>query len=97
MAYQPLYATITDTNATRQTTSLRHRVNWIRGWINSQLGEVAKWFVEAQEEDIKGPRGGLKGRRVKTVYFRLEIPLNRAEISMEGDKVLSVIIRKGPD
>ena len=40
MAYQPLYATVSDTNATRSTTSLRGLIDWVKSWINSELGSV---------------------------------------------------------
>jgi len=40
MAYQPLYAEISDTNATRHTTSLRSRVEWIDFNLNSHFGKV---------------------------------------------------------
>ncbi len=48
MAYQPLYATISDTNATRHTTSLRGRVEWINFWLNSQFGSVIKVSADSQ-------------------------------------------------
>ena len=40
MAYQPLYATVGDTNGTRGTHSLRSRVEWINFWLNSHFGTV---------------------------------------------------------
>jgi len=40
MTYQPLYATVRDPNATRHTTSLRNRVEWIEFNLNSHFGEV---------------------------------------------------------
>ncbi len=48
MAYQPLYATISDTNATRHTTSLRSRVEWINFWLNSHFGSVLKVSADSQ-------------------------------------------------
>ena len=53
MAYQPLYATISDTNAERHTTSLRRRVTWIDFWLNSHLGEVCKLYSQAQIKETK--------------------------------------------
>lgn len=48
MAYQPLYATISDTNAIRHTTSLRSRVNWVSFWLNSHFGSVLKVSADSE-------------------------------------------------
>lgn len=48
MAYQPLYATISDTNATRSTTSVRSRVEWISFWLNSHFGSVMKVSADSE-------------------------------------------------
>ena len=53
MAYQPLYATVSDHHTTRSTTSLRGRVSEISGWLNSEIGEVMKWnasFTDGKEK-----------------------------------------------
>jgi len=40
MAYQPLYATVSDTNGQRGTHSLRSKVEWVNFWLNSHFGAV---------------------------------------------------------
>jgi hypothetical protein len=47
MAYQPLYATVSDNQGyTRSTSSLRGRVKSIGFWLNSLFGTVAKVSAE---------------------------------------------------
>ena len=42
MAYQPLYATVSDKNTTKSTTSTRGLIDCVYCWINSELGDVVK-------------------------------------------------------
>jgi len=53
MAYQPLYATVTDVNGTRSSYSCRKKVNWIKIWLNSKLGEVLEVYSHFDEEKNK--------------------------------------------
>jgi len=53
MAYQPLYATLTDENGTRSSHSLRKKVNWITFWLNSKIGEVLTLHSSFDEDNKK--------------------------------------------
>ena len=53
MAYQPLYATITDINGTRSSYSCRKKVKWIDIWLNSKIGEVLEIRSSFDEEKNK--------------------------------------------
>lgn len=50
MTYQPLYATINDGFNERTSTSRRGKVDHIRVWVNSQLGEVCSLVVRGGEQ-----------------------------------------------
>lgn len=51
MAYQPLYATVSDINGMRGTHSVRQRVEWVRGWLNSYYGTVLTYNASYHEPD----------------------------------------------
>ena len=66
MAYQPLYATITDTNGIRSSHSLRSRVEWLNLWLNSFFGTVMRVstsYVEAPKVHIERKGKTLKEYR----------------------------------
>jgi len=52
MAYQPLYATISEINGERSTHTCRKKVKWINGWLNSDKGEVMKWHAMHQNNRV---------------------------------------------
>ena len=85
MAYQPLYATVSDNQGyVRGTSSLRGRVNSIGFWLNSYFGTVMQ--VSSIYREPCRPEISRKGRTLQ------EYRLLKKEIEEELDRQRKVII-----
>lgn len=101
LAYQPLYATITDANASRSTTSLRGRVEWVEFWLNSHFGSVMRvsarsegrltQYSEVSEAEQKIKEWQEKGKPKKVEAWKRKLEERKQHNKEQGDKEEVVI------
>jgi len=100
MAYQPLYATVTDCNGTRGTHSLRNRVEWVNIWVNSHFGDVLRADIsstgsldkkDTYEAEQKIKEWQKKGNSKKVKQWKQKLK-ERQEFNKEQEAKESVIV-----
>jgi hypothetical protein len=103
ITYQPLYATVSDNQGYRRTTSsLRGRVNSVNCWVNSYFGTVLNASVQYIECPMpKMSRKGLTPKRYSEKVKAIKEEVNsqhkvRVHIDLEANDRFEYVINGVP-
>ena len=92
MSYQPLYATLSDDHGTVHTHCLRGRQEAIDGRVNTDIGELMRFYIRYDGENVNKPirKAGentlKKNREPSKVTGRINFPPN-CVVTCEGNEV----------
>lgn len=88
MAYQPVYVEISDTNGKcGQSHSIRRKVEWVEGFLNTDIGKIGDFRLFVHREKVVGPKGGDKGEKTTESKLMLNVS-DDAEITVKGRQVI---------
>ena len=87
MKYQPVFVKITDKNGSVQSHSCREKIEWVEGFLDTDIGKIGDFRLFVNRKEVRGPKGGHYGE--KTVMAKLILNYSKdAEAIIKNGQVI---------